>query len=203
MREAAGRAPTGAQLERRRQIVDATIGIIGRVGWAGCSLQRVADEIGVTKAAVIYHIGTKVELVQQAYDEVIETFVEYVTGEIAAATDPLDAVLRFARAHLHFVRLHPDHARVIVEALDDANPTTIEDSPHSHQRYAPLVALIETARDSSDRRGSGTTTPVDATTLAVVIAGAIDRSTQAWLEDPTFDLDSANRAIGLLITAAV
>jgi TetR/AcrR family transcriptional regulator len=192
-RDAAGRAPTAAGLGRRRQILDATIAVIARSGWAAGTLQAVADELGVTKAAVIYHVGTKAELVRQAYDAVIESFVEYVSGAVEEATDPLDAVERFARAHLDYMREHPDHARVIVEVLGGESDG---DSPSSPGRAVPLAGLITAAR-------SGDESAIDATVLATVIAGAIDGSVQAWLDDPAFDLDAADLALVALIRAAV
>ncbi|MFB8387483.1 TetR/AcrR family transcriptional regulator [Microbacterium sp. NPDC055910] len=199
MREAAGRPPTAAELARRREILDATIAVIARGGWAACTLQSVADEIGVTKAAVIYHVGTKAGLVEQAYSFVITAFTEAVQARVEAATDPSDALVRFAHAHLDYMRDHRDHARVIAEALDDAHPNELDDRPTSPDRALPVIALIEAARaaDTSPAPQEGPRV------VATALGGMIDAAVAAWLQDPAFDLDAAKRLLTTFLAAAV
>ncbi|MBO3749189.1 TetR/AcrR family transcriptional regulator [Streptosporangiaceae bacterium NEAU-GS5] len=53
------RKPTG---ERRRQILDEAIRIVGRRGYYGFSVQEVAESCGLTVAGVLHHFGTKEKL---------------------------------------------------------------------------------------------------------------------------------------------
>lgn len=200
VRDASGRPPTPAELERRRQILDATIAVIDRGGWAACTLQGVADEMGVTKAAVIYHVGTKAGLVEQAYLAVIDSFTAYVHQEVETATDPLDAVVRLAHAHVDYFRAHRAHARVIAESLDPGHAADLDDSPTTPTRAGPVAALITAARED----GHGAAPPAeDAVVVATVLNGMIDAAVAAWLHDPAFDLDAARRLLTLYVTRAV
>jgi TetR/AcrR family transcriptional regulator len=200
VRDAAGRPPTATELARRREILDATIAVIGRGGWAACTLQSVADEIGVTKAAVIYHVGTKAGLAEQAYSFVIDAFAEYVQERVEHAPDALDAVLRFAHAHLDYMREHRAHARVIAESLDHADATDIEDRPTAPARADPATALIDAARAA----GRGVAQhPESSLIVATVMNGMIDAAVAAWLHDSDFDLDAAKRLLSVYITAAI
>ena len=200
VREAAGRPPTASELARRQEILDATIAIIGRGGWAACTFQSVADEIGVTKAAVIYYVGTKAGLVEQAYSFVIQSFTEYVQQSIEKASDPLDAIVRFAHAHLDYMSAHRDHARVIAEALYDTTATGIDDHPTTPMRAAPAIAMIDEARSA----GLGhARLPEDARIVATVLNGMVDSAVAAWLIEPGFDLEAAGRLIAGYLRTAV
>lgn len=200
VREAAGRPPTAAELTRRREILDATIAIIGRAGWAACTLQSVADEIGVTKAAVIYHVGTKAGLVEQAYSFVIQAFTSYVQTRVEQAADPLDAVVHYAHAHIDYMREHREHARVIAEALDGAHSTDIDDHPSAVSRAEPGIAMIEAARAAGF---GGAQHPESARIVATVLNGMVDSAVAAWLHDPVVDLEAAKRLLTVYIRAAV
>lgn len=200
VRDAAGRPPTSAEVARRRQILDATIAVIGRGGWAACTLQSVADEIGVTKAAVIYHVGTKAGLVEQAYSHVVEEFAVFVQERVEAAVDSLDVVVQFASAHLDYMRAHRDHARVIAETLDDAHQTEISDSPTTPARAEPAITMIEAARAEGY---GGARHPESAAVVATVLSGMIDAAVAAWLQDPAFDLEAARRLLRQYVVSAV
>ncbi len=48
--------------ERRRQILDEAVLVIGRHGYYGFSIQDLADRCGLTVAGVLHHFRTKVGL---------------------------------------------------------------------------------------------------------------------------------------------
>jgi AcrR family transcriptional regulator len=81
MAQATGVRPRGAG---RAQLHETALRLFARHGVEGTSLQAIADEMGVTKAAVYYHYKTKEEL---------------VIGVIGPIFDELDAVIRRAEGH--------------------------------------------------------------------------------------------------------
>ncbi|MRG97718.1 TetR/AcrR family transcriptional regulator [Polyangium spumosum] len=68
--------------DTRARLLDTTLRLFSERGVEGTSLQMIADELGVTKAAVYYHFKTK--------DEIIEAVA-------APALQELDAVIEQAR----------------------------------------------------------------------------------------------------------
>ncbi len=65
------------------QITRAALDLFGVHGVHGTSLQMIADELGVTKAAVYYHFRTKKQIVEQALRPAMEglaTLVEEAQG---------------------------------------------------------------------------------------------------------------------------
>jgi AcrR family transcriptional regulator len=193
VRTASGRPPTAAELARREQLIEATIGLVAEVGWTGFTIQRVADAVGVTKAAVIYHVGSREQLVRAAYQRVIDAFIGAVTERVATAEDAVQVVEFTLRAQLEYFREHPDHARVIVEAL--GSDLGIEDSPSAPERRDALAGLILAARGGGDAESAGV--------LAVLLNGALDGAVAASLTDPSFDLAAAEEELIALLHAGL
>jgi AcrR family transcriptional regulator len=186
VREASGRPPTVTEQARRAQLVEVTIRLIAEHGYAGCSLQRIAESAGITRAAVIYHFASKRAVIRAAYDAVIAGLTGYVRAQIEDASTPEAKVDAYVRGLIGYMVAHPNHVRVIIEALDDDHDTGITDRPTSPARWEPLAALIDAAKAARAYRKG-----VDARTLAIVLGGAIDAVVAESLADATFDLDAA------------
>ncbi|HEY7053672.1 MAG TPA: TetR/AcrR family transcriptional regulator [Mycobacterium sp.] len=52
----------GNPVDTRQRLLDATATLISRHGFAGTSLQMIADELGFTKAAIYYHFPAREQL---------------------------------------------------------------------------------------------------------------------------------------------
>ncbi|MCO8267949.1 TetR/AcrR family transcriptional regulator [Haloferax sp. AB510] len=79
--------------ETRAEILEATNRALCEHGYAGLTMQRIADESSVTSAAIHYHFDTKEELLNAFLDDRIERFESKLS---CGASDPrkrLDAVL--------------------------------------------------------------------------------------------------------------
>ncbi|MEV4280942.1 TetR/AcrR family transcriptional regulator [Actinoplanes xinjiangensis] len=189
-RQSPDRQLTFTEQARRAQLVDVTIRVIAEHGYAGCSLQRIADAAGITKAAVIYHFATKRAVVRAAYDTVIAGLTDHVGALITQATTPAGRVDAYVRGLIGYMGANPDHVRVIVEALDDDHDTGIADRPHSPERWRPLADLINAAKNARVYRQD-----LDARITAIVLGGAIDAVVAEFLTDRSFDTDTAADAV--------
>ena len=49
-------------IDTRQKLLDVAVALISRHGFAGTSLQMIADELGFTKAAIYYHFRTRDQL---------------------------------------------------------------------------------------------------------------------------------------------
>jgi AcrR family transcriptional regulator len=79
-----------------RRVLDAALDLFVRLGYDGTSLQLIADQLGVTKAAVYYHFRTKGEilaaLVQPAFQDLDRLLTE--AGTCGRAGVRREAALR-------------------------------------------------------------------------------------------------------------
>lgn len=177
---------TFTERARRQQLIGVTIEQVAQRGFAGASLARIAEAAGITKAAVLYHFGSKDALVTAAHAEVLESLVATVGEalEDAAVADRPGTYIRTMVAHF---RDHPQHARVLAATV------TQEVFDHAREaRWAPLAGLLDAAAKArSDTALDDSAPAADSRALAVLIGGAIDGIVAEHLEDPAFDTDAA------------
>ena len=118
---------------RREQIVDGAIRIIGERGYYGFTVQQIAEECGLTNGGLLYHFGSKEQLllaVLQERDRREIAMVRSVAGpaaqEAGRSDSSLGAVLDLLRAIVARGTAEPELARLYTvlqpEALDPAHP---------------------------------------------------------------------------------
>lgn len=184
------RRPMGKQTfterARRDQLIEVTIDLVARYGYAKCSLQRIADAAGITKAAVIYHFDSKAEVIKAAYEMVLATMIGQVTERVEAAATPKAAVEGYLAGMIDYVRRNPKHIRMITEAIVEGDETGVEDRPTSPSRREGLATLIDAAKADGAYRSD-----VDATHLAIILGGALDAIAATYLTEPDLDLTAA------------
>lgn len=179
----AGKPLTLTERARRAQFVQVTIDLIAEHGYPGTSLARIAEAAEVSKAAVLYHFPTKDAVVRAAYRAVIDALV----GTVGAAVGDQSGAAAL-RAYIHALvgqlSAHPDHARMIIEAITaDAG---ITDSPDDRGRWETVAEFIDAAKAAGDYRAD-----VESGSTAVIVNGAIDAIVAQRLADPGFDAAAA------------
>ena len=78
--------------ETKSEIIDATNSVLCEHGYAGLTVQKIADEASMTTAAIHYHFDTKAELLNAFLDDLIGRFKSKLTFE---ANDPRDRLTAF------------------------------------------------------------------------------------------------------------
>lgn len=103
---------------RERILIEATR-LFGSRGYAGTSIQAIADAVGITKPTLVYHFGSKDGLRQAVLDALMAHWRAEVPRLMTAASaggPRLDALLA---AFFDFFRRDPDRARLLLrEVLD-------------------------------------------------------------------------------------
>ena len=170
------REPTLTEQARRAQLIDVTTRVIAEHGYAGASLSRIAEAAGITKAAVLYHFRSKDAVVRAAYEHALADLVDHVGGAVEAAGVE-EAPAAYVRSMVGYLRDHPHHTRVVVEALSHDGGER-----HSRERWGPLADLMGAAR-----RARGLRTNLDLRTAALVVGGGIDAIIAEHLDHPDYD----------------
>jgi AcrR family transcriptional regulator len=75
--------------ERRRQIIDATVRVMGLKGWQEASIDEISKAAGVSRGLVSYHFGDKAALLAGVLERCREVFVDTVATSIGPALDPV------------------------------------------------------------------------------------------------------------------
>jgi AcrR family transcriptional regulator len=131
-------------VDSRQRFIDAAVRLFIRHSFAGTSLQMIADELGVTKAAVYHHFRTREELLTAVIEPVLRdlrTIIEtsearrtanaraehMLTGYVALAVRnrALVAVLAADAGVIEILLAHPDAEDLInrqLKLLADVRP---------------------------------------------------------------------------------
>ncbi|MEU9789244.1 TetR/AcrR family transcriptional regulator [Streptomyces sparsogenes] len=181
-------ALTFTERARRQQIVECTIDSIATRGYPATSLSAIAEEAGISKAAVLYHFSSKDNLTQATLAYVLERFGAYVGERVARESDPRAAVVAYVRAMIGYQKANRRHVRVITEMLLDDRGGTRLKNPGSHDTGGRWQALAELLAEGQK---AGRLRAFDTRTVALAIGGAVDGVIAHWLVHPDLDLDAA------------
>lgn len=187
-------------LKQREQILDAAARVIGRHGYAGCSISRVAARAKVAHGSVYLHFSSQ----QDLFDEVLLDSVTRLLDAVGKATRGARSVRELEekglRANLQYLTDHPWLYRVSSEAevyapeafrrhFDEINQRyrsslrrllrgEVANDPALDDRLSALAAMLEGARmrlllrfGVKDRRYVGLPEPALQTYLGFVAAG--------------------------------
>lgn len=178
------RGPYKNGLRRRQQILETAVQVFGQYGYAGASLHRIAELVGVSDPALIRHFGSKEGLFTAA----LEHSDKQNTVHEPDSTDGLAFFEHFARAVETNVRqrgLVELLLTVATEASDDGHPA----HPFITKRYRDLVATMCAQLRRAGERGEVRRMD-DAEIEAEVrtVIALMDGLELQWLLDPEVDL---------------
>jgi AcrR family transcriptional regulator len=123
-------------VDTRQRLLDVAVALISRHGFAGTSLQMIADELGFTKAAIYYHFRTRDQLLVALMEpllhqirRVVETAESQHTprtrmdamvqgyAAVVAKNRSLAAVMVFDPSVHRVLQLQPDWGDLIARQL--------------------------------------------------------------------------------------
>jgi AcrR family transcriptional regulator len=166
-----GGKPPGATTARRElvenEIYENAIRLFAERGFAGTSLQDIADALGITRPALYYYVKSKDELLAKLAADVAGGSAAQI-AELAARPD-LDAVGKLreiARLNVLRVASQPERFRLLIRSEADL-PPELSDA-YDASRRAVLRAVTGVIEDGIR---AGRFRPVDARVAALAVIG--------------------------------
>lgn len=175
------RIATSARGARRKeQIVSAALELFASGGYRGTGITEVADQVGITEPAVLYHFGTKVGLLRAVVEQhagVSRSFAADVAdlGGLAG----LREIPGFTRRSIEEPALIKLFAVLLAENFEADAPAHDFFVEHYRTLRVSVAALIEAGQGRGEIRSD-----VDPTLKAIEILGALDGIANQWLLDP-------------------
>lgn len=107
--EAGESAPTRREPRtRQEQILAAAIPLFDELGFAGVTMDRIAEAVGLTHSALYRHYPTKVDILAAACLQAASLLEEAVDEGLGGTSDPRQAVRALARAYVAYSFEHAD-----------------------------------------------------------------------------------------------
>lgn len=135
---------TSPNEDTRAALLRTATRLFAEKGFYGTSIAAIANELGLTKQALIHHFGSKErlygEVLQQIADELVATMIQ-ATSDNADAKTQLEQL--FERLHENR-KTHPEQTQLLMRELLDNRPR----AAHAETWYLKsllkgLVALIQ------------------------------------------------------------
>ena len=178
-----GRGPYRKGIKRRQEILDAAQEVFGRVGYVGGSLQQIADQVGVSRAALVRYFPDKESLLTALLQQ-----WEAENSERARSNPGLENI----RGLMNVVKFNVEHRGSIelfltlaTEASNPAHPA--HEFMAARYKNSKAYFLGELMRASS----SGEVLPMTEIQARSEIEGLfalLDGLQIQWLLDPQADL---------------
>ena len=131
-----------ARSPRRTELIGIAARLFSERGYHGCSMQHLADALGVQRGSLYAHIGSKEELLFDVVLEGAERFLE--RGERARTMDALAGVRLRALlvGHVETAIEHLDAATVFLNEWRYLSPELREVVQEKRDRYEAIVRDI-------------------------------------------------------------
>jgi AcrR family transcriptional regulator len=168
-----GSLAPAASSPAQARIVEAALALFAEHGIAGTSLQRIADALGVTKAAVYHQYNTK--------DEIVLAVAETVLTRLQAAVAAAEAERSRARARELLIAAMIDLAveRRRMAGVLQQDPVMLR----FLQRHEPFRRVMERVNRVLMGAAHDAQARVLAATLAAAVAGAVIHPLVEGLDD--------------------
>lgn len=183
------RSESFTRAARRAQIVAAAIDVIAEVGFAQASIRKIADRVGIAMSAVLYHFGTKDNLV----DAIVEHMYRTMLTEVAPAVQAEDTATGKLHAYIRSSAGYFGTHRVALKALASLGTTYV---PSDGRRFEELGLSADIAEQlavldpmpilaAGQRDGEFGDFPVQST--ATALRGAVNGVVEKVLREPGYD----------------
>jgi AcrR family transcriptional regulator len=189
MRSGSEKASTFTQAARRSQIVECAIEVIAEVGWAQTSIRKIADRVGVAMSAVLYHFGTKDNLVEAIVEQMYRSALDAVVPAVEAESTATGKLNAYIRATVEYFDAHRVHLAALTQLASGYRPSDGRSfkelglNPALAEELAALDAtpILRAGQDS----GEFGHFPVES--VATALSGAGNALVEKLMQDPNFD----------------
>ena len=144
--------------ETRRQVIDAARAVFHRWGVNRSSLDRVAQEAGLTRGAVYWHFKDKAELFLAVREEVLSPLLDEIESIVGSSryTDPLDGIEAALRWFFQILDDCPD-VRMVLDTIVNRCEHVAEYADvrsHVDRPMAGILQRLESAYREAAAKGA-------------------------------------------------
>jgi AcrR family transcriptional regulator len=176
-------------IDKRRQILDAAIGVFARQGFHSTRVSDIADEAGVAYGLVYHYFSSKEEVLNELFSERWSLLLAAIDEADAAGQAPREKLETVAGFIIESYRHDPELMKVIiVEVTRAANSFGRTHLTEIRRAYDSIARIVEEGQESGAFRSD-----IDPAFASMSFYGAIEQLLSGWIFDliPASDADFA------------
>ncbi len=136
-------------------------------GFASARLEDMADRVGITRAAIIYHFGDKQALYGAVLEAAFHSLAERMSADTGPDTPHAERVEKMIDAWIEISERRPTLARLFMREVADSRG---EFRPEVDELFKPIFGAVQEAIEAGQR--DGTFRAADPRHLIRILAGA-------------------------------
>lgn len=205
MRSSEDARTTFTQSARRAQIVAAAIEVIGEIGWAHTSIRKIAERVGVAMSAVLYHFGSKDNLVEAVIEQMYRSALSTVGPALVAESTATAKLSAYIRASVGYFDTHRSELAALAQLGTGYQPRDgrrfdeLGMTPELRDELALLDPVAILVAGQQNREFGD----FPATSMAIALRGAVNAAVEKILRDPDFDARSYGEDLVTIFGRAV
>jgi len=161
------RRSTPVAEETRELILRAAETEFANRGFARARLEDIAEPVGITRAAVIYHFGDKRALYAAVLEATFKALAERIRAALQANTPHAQRVERLIGAWVDYTAERPTLARLFMREVADS-PREL--APELRQLVDPMFSVVTEGIERGQQEGAFR--KVDPALVVSILAGA-------------------------------
>lgn len=134
--------PKGARRTTSQRLLDAAASLFATKGYGATSTREIATVLGIQKASLYYHIGSKEELLYAICKSSLEQIRADVEAALAAVADPLERVRALICTHVESLLRDQEKHSVAVAEMHLLSPDRFEQVRLLRDAYENLVRSV-------------------------------------------------------------
>jgi TetR/AcrR family transcriptional regulator, fatty acid metabolism regulator protein len=173
-----------AQVDRRRQIMEAAVRAFARKGYHACRVGEIAEEAGVAYGLVYHYFGSKEEVLETIFRDTWTQMLARVR-EVQEEGGPADEQVRKVTALLlRTWRRDPDLVRVLVREVTRSPEQMRRQIDEIGHAYEVLEGIVVHGQETGEFRGD-----IDSKVAATVFYGVLEEVLTGWVMGQLPDTD--------------
>jgi AcrR family transcriptional regulator len=181
---------------RQAQIFEAAARLFCERGFEGASMGDLSDALGLTKAGVYHHIGSKEELLYGIMAYGMEMFERKVLKDVETIADPLERLKATIRGHVLLVTR--DRPKEVTVILHESNALRGRYRDRINARKRRYIRFLE--KTFRELVASGVARRIDPAVAAYMMLGMINWIYQWYRPDGRLsEQELADRLVDLLL----
>jgi TetR/AcrR family transcriptional regulator, fatty acid metabolism regulator protein len=187
------KARTFIETARRAQIVAAAIDAIAELGYGQASLARIAETAGTSKGVILYHFGSKDDLIRELVAELSAKGRAWMAPRLEAKSTGAGMLRTYIEANMSFIRENRSHVAAVVEiALNarSAEGSPLYDMSIREEGAEALRQILVYFQGAGEFRAD-----FDPAVMAMAIRATLDAVPARLARDPGLDLDHYGREL--------
>ena len=99
----------------RQKIIDAAVDFFYEYGYQKASLRNIADQVGLTKAAVYHHFRSKEEILYTVIETYTNELIFALESSLSKFGDPVESLRNAIFRHVTLLTIQKRGAKIIIE----------------------------------------------------------------------------------------